>query len=211
MKALGIGEFKRLVMMGRAPAGAVVRMAAAVRSKALEDEDRTVEFILSTDSVDRDQDSIDQNGWKLAAYKKNPVVQWGHDYRLLPVGRAKNIRVENGKLMAKCEFTPKGMHPFNDTVFEMTKAGFLNACSVGFRPIKYEWPAPTERRPRGIDFREVELLEWSIVPVPANAEALIQGRGGHAPRIEQRQRELDDLLHRPALVRARRALARIRA
>jgi hypothetical protein len=53
----------------------------------------------------------------------------------------------------------------------MVKRGFLRATSVGFRPKrdKYSW---NEER-GGIDFEEQELLEFSVVPVPSNPEALL--------------------------------------
>jgi hypothetical protein len=43
----------------------------------------------------------------------------------------------------------------------------VNATSVGFRPLKYE---PNEHG--GTHFAEQELLEFSIVPIPANAAAV---------------------------------------
>jgi HK97 family phage prohead protease len=102
-------------------------------------------------------------------------VLWAHDSASLPVGKADNVRVDGGALRADVKFTPEGMHPFNDTVFEMCKAGFLNATSVGFMPIDLTYSQDPARK-MGIDFLEQELLEFSIVPVPANAEALIQGK-----------------------------------
>jgi hypothetical protein len=56
-----------------------------------------------------------------------------------------------------------------------TKGGFLSATSVGFSPLKYAFTDDPKRR-FGIDFLEQELLEFSCVTVPANAEALIEGR-----------------------------------
>ena len=43
---------------------------------------------------------------------------------------------------------------------------------MGFKPKK--WVYNEERR--GVDFAEQELLEFSIVPVPANAECLVEAR-----------------------------------
>ena len=44
--------------------------------------------------------------------------------------------------------------------------------SVGFAPIKFKFTSDPERK-FGIDFIEQELLEFSIVPVPANPDAVI--------------------------------------
>lgn len=140
-----------------------------------EGDSRTLTFVISTPSVDRMGDTIAVEGWKLDQFRKNPVVLWAHDSGSLPVAKASKVWIESGRLMATAEFTPSGMARFNDTVFDMLKAGFLNATSVGFAPLKYAFTDDPQRR-YGIDFLEQELLEFSVVPVPANAEALVQAR-----------------------------------
>jgi phage head maturation protease len=67
-------------------------------------------------------------------------------------------------------------------VAEMCASGFLNACSVGFAPGQFRFSQDPERR-NGIDFVDGhELLELSIVPIPANQEALLQSISGAAPK-----------------------------
>ena len=58
--------------------------------------DRTFTFTLSTRDVDRANDTIDQSGWRLDNYKRNPVVLFSHDHRGLPIGRTVAIGVEGG-------------------------------------------------------------------------------------------------------------------
>jgi hypothetical protein len=55
------------------------------------------------------------------------------------------------------------------------KGGFLSAVSVGFAPVKYAF-SDEPGRSFGIDFLQQELLEFSVCPVPANPEALIEAR-----------------------------------
>lgn len=143
--------------------------------KASDKNERSLIFTISSASVDRMGDTIAVDGWKLDNYRKNPVVLWGHDADSLPVARAGKIWIEDKKLKAETEFTPLGMARFNDTVFDMLKGKFLNATSVGFQPLKYAFTDDPQRR-FGIDFIEQELLEFSIVSVPANPEALIEAR-----------------------------------
>lgn len=138
--------------------------------------ERTVRFVISTDAVDRDNDTIDPKGWDLKAYLKNPVVLWAHDYKSLPVGRATTVVMRDGQLISECEFAK---HEFAETVFQMVKGGFLKATSVGFRPQKY---AVNEQR-QGLDFSQQELMEYSIVPVPSNPEALIDMRAAKAAGV----------------------------
>jgi hypothetical protein len=58
-------------------------------------------------------------------------------------------------------------------VFDLIRLGILNACSVGFKPLEYV----RDDARGGINFLRQSLLEWSVVPVPANAEALVTARG----------------------------------
>lgn len=144
-------------------------------TKALEGNERGLTFTISTASVDRMGDTIAVEGWKLDNYRKNPVVLWGHDASSLPLGKSTKIWTEGGKLKSDVEFTPKGELRFNDSVLSLLKGGFLNATSVGFQPLKYAFSKDPARQ-FGIDFVEQELMEFSVVSIPANPEALIEGR-----------------------------------
>jgi HK97 family phage prohead protease len=139
--------------------------------------DRTVRFVISTQAVDRDNDTINPKGWDLSAYQKNPVVLWAHDYTTLPVGRSTTVEMRDGKLVSECEFAD---HEFADTVYRLVKGGFLKATSVGFQPKAFTF---NEKR-GGFDFSEQELMEYSIVPVPSNPEALIDMKGAKAAGID---------------------------
>jgi HK97 family phage prohead protease len=138
---------------------------------------RALQFVISTRGPDRDGDNINQRGWLLDNFKANPVVLWAHDYKALPVGKATEIGVRGDQLMATVQFVPAEIYPLAETVFQMLKAGFLRATSVGFRPLKWH------TRADGIDFDQQELLEFSIVPVPANPEALIVSRGANPEAV----------------------------
>lgn len=130
---------------------------------------RKMAFTITTASVDRDGDTIDPTGWDLNSYSKNPVVLWAHDYSQPPVGKAVNIQATKDGLRADVEFLPQGMSQFADMIHDMCKNGFLNATSVGFRGTEFDKSA---ERKSGYDFKKQELLEFSIVPVPSNPEAL---------------------------------------
>ncbi len=132
--------------------------------------ERKMSFTISTAAVDRDGDTIDPKGWDLGSYTKNPVVLWAHDYSGLPVGKAVNIKSTEHGLQADVEFLPQGLDQFADKIHDMCKAGFLNATSVGFRGMEYD----EAQGRKGYDFKKQELLEFSIVPVPCNPEALAQ-------------------------------------
>ncbi len=149
----------------------IIRLKTKTEIKLSHEDDRTVDFTISTAAKDRDGDTIDPKGWILTNFLKNPVVLFGHDNRSLPIGRAENIRVEGGALKASVKFASADMNPLAESVFQMVKAGFLNATSVGFSPVEFE------SADDGMKFIKQELLEFSIVPIPSNPEALVTAKG----------------------------------
>jgi len=148
-------------------------------------EQRTMRFTISTGIVDRDRDKVAPEGWDTAHFQRNPVVLWSHQAATLPIGKVVELSRGPDRLSAAVQFLPaKGYgaaSDFADQVYNLTKDGYLSATSVGFRPIKWEFTEDKERGAEdwfpGIDFHEQELVELSIVSVPSNPEALIDGAG----------------------------------
>lgn len=169
-------DFKKAAETGMAPDDALLRkqfIAESIKAVETDQGARSRQFVISTQAVDRDNDTVSPTGWHLDNFRKNPVMLYAHDYTSLPIGKCTEVKVDSGKLVATATFAD---HPMAETVLRLVDGGFLNATSVGFRPIRYEI---NEER-RGLDFEEQELLEFSIVPVPANPEALIIARAaGH--------------------------------
>jgi HK97 family phage prohead protease len=141
---------------------------------------RVLRFIGSDESVDRVGDVVSVDGWNVKGYLNNPVVLFNHDYSK-PVGKAQAVRIN--KRDKRLEFDvyfptteelssdpkmPSEHALFIDTVYNMYKGGYLSAVSVGFKGEKAE-PIPGSF---GMKFLEQELLELSLVAVPANANAL---------------------------------------
>jgi HK97 family phage prohead protease len=155
-----------------------VRASFEAEVKAIEGETRSLAFVISTNKVDRSLDSISPDGWSLEAYKRNPVVLWAHDASSPPIARAVDIGVSDGKLRATTEFVSKdnpAIGSFADGIFQLYKGGFLSATSVGFLPIEMNYSDEPSRR-GGINFIKQELMEFSCCPVPANSEALLEGK-----------------------------------
>lgn len=171
IKFLSDLEFHKLAKAGMAE-GVGVRKYFVVEEKEISDEERIIEFTNSTPTQDRYHDTIDQNGWQLENFRKNPVVLWAHDYGQPPVAKSVNVWVEEGKLKSRDQFTPRDLYPFGFMVYELYKNGFLNAKSVGFQPITYAFNNETD----GVEYYTQELLEHSCVPVPANPEALVSAK-----------------------------------
>lgn len=134
--------------------------------------ERKLTFTISTAAVDRDKDTLDPKGWVLDGYRDNPVVLWAHDSKSLPIARASEVRITPDGLEAVAEFPTAEDYPFADQVYRLAKAGFINATSVGFIPHEGQF----NKSRGGYDWTSQELIEFSLVPVPSNPEALIQAR-----------------------------------
>jgi HK97 family phage prohead protease len=137
--------------------------------------DRCIDFIFSDESVARDSHVIATAGWQLENFLANPVALWAHQQSEPPVGRVVSIEKAGGQLRGTIEFADAETYPFADTVFRLLKGGYLSAVSVSWLPL--DWKYTTDKsRPGGIDFKRQELLEISVVPVPALASALVTAR-----------------------------------
>lgn len=166
-----LAEWKTAAQAGQPPEKAKL-LKEYVADQIKSEGDGKYTFAISTGAIDRERDTVAVAGWDLDNYRKNPVVLWAHDYSGLPVGRSESILGRNGQLVARMEFVPGEVYQFADTVRQLVDGGYLKATSVGFRPL--EWSYDEERG--GFNFLKQELLEFSIVPVPANPEALIEAR-----------------------------------
>ncbi len=135
----------------------------------------------------RQPPELDFEGLSTENYAKNPVVMWAHDVAGrspsagLPIGRTLKItNAANGRVVADFEFLNED--PFAQRVKNAWDKGFLGAASISWLPIKGELVEGGRWR----DTRS-ELLEWSIVAVPADPDAL----------RESHRRMLSDFLHGP--------------
>lgn len=120
----------------------------------------TFKMVISTSSVDRHGESVDQKGWQLENYQVNPIVLWSHDSWAMPIGVTDKIYVEGEKLIAEGRFAPAEVNPLAQQVRRAYELGIMNMASVGFIPHEQE----------GNTYTKCELLEWSFVPVPANPQ-----------------------------------------
>ena len=143
------------------------------RTESVTSKQDTVSFVASTASPDRYGDIIDQKGWMLENYKKNPVVLLNHDSNQLPIGKG-HVHVRDAQLVIDVQFDQEDERARE--VERKAKKGFMNAVSVGFRPLesksRSELPESDKYYgKRGMYYSKSELLEVSIVTIPANGEA----------------------------------------
>jgi hypothetical protein len=174
---------------------------------SVDEEKRTVEYTLSDDSVDSYGEIVEQK-WRLDRFKRNPVVLFSHNRptgggmfgggslsqeETLPIGRiVGKIRVEGNKaegkrLVGTVEFAPAELNPFADKVFRMVASGYMKGGSVGFYPhdVRKEKRGETEHHV----LSDNELFEFSITPLPANANAVansLESREARRAYLERR-------------------------
>lgn len=175
--AVGNDEWLKVAKGPQVRAEQKVIQTITFKIGSFDDDNRTFRAIASTDVVDRSGDVIEQDGWDVTNFVKNPVIPWCHDYWQPPVARAIEIGVADGALQFTYQAPPKGLYEFADTVWDLYRNGFMFAFSVGFIPKKkdgsavgwedYDWDGNT--------WEAAELLEISAVVVPANPEALALG------------------------------------
>jgi HK97 family phage prohead protease/HK97 family phage major capsid protein len=144
------------------------RSAAAMRHKTHDGKVNGMEFILSDETPDRMDDVIMSDGWDFKHFKRNPIALFGHRSDF-PIGKWNNLRVENHQLKANLEMAPEGTSDRIDEIRRLVDADILKAVSVGFKPIERKDREGTDW---GSVYTKCELVECSIVAVPANPNAL---------------------------------------
>jgi HK97 family phage prohead protease len=129
-----------------------------------------LEFVMSDGSVDRMRDVIEPDGWKLDNFRRNPIALFGHDPQFV-IGRWHDVGVRKGQLTGSLEL----MDPVSERLREIhtaVNAGILRTVSVGF----HSDSAEPLGKGGGLRFTEAELVECSLVAVPANPNALAVAR-----------------------------------
>jgi HK97 family phage prohead protease len=131
-------------------------------------------FILSTEDVNSYGTWISTEGISLKRFNINPVMFYGHNYDIV-IGRWENLRIENGKLLADAVFDMKD--PFAAEIARKIEEGFIKGVSVGIDIIAHSDDKQYKKPGQGLPaILQSELVEASIVPVPANSSSLKLGR-----------------------------------
>lgn len=137
---------------------------------------RYVDFVISTEAKDTYDTVFKIEGWKLDRYHQNPIVLYNHrsysDNPNMIIGTSK-VWIEGNLLIARCYFESADVNPLAETIYQKVVAGTLRMASVGVNPIRGHWGIfENGENPDVYYFDEHELLEWSIVPVGSNPDAL---------------------------------------
>ena len=159
------------------------RFNDAPEIRKVDEEKRTVEFVASDNSVDSYGTVLPVDKWDLRRYESNGIVGYMHDVygdswtkSADPddvIGKGVAF-IEDDKLIVRITFEPKDLNPRADKIFRKLQFGSLHAVSVGFRSTAKGHMGDEERGedPNVYYYGGMELLEVSVVNIPANANAL---------------------------------------
>lgn len=177
---------------GKTPIISSFERSALIRSP-MEDDDgmtpeakaRTLSFIFSTGGIKRDGNEIVQAGWRFDNLRANPRFLWCHESREAPIGNIVEVGLKRKKALGTCatgrvyffnedEFIGRAGcgKDFADRVLRAYKADHMNATSISWKTLKYEWIKDEEGYYMGVRFLENDALEVSAVPIPADPNAL---------------------------------------
>lgn len=142
--------------------------------KVLASKGEGMDFVLSDATVDRYGDIVDPNGWDLSLFKNNPIALFGHRSDF-PIGTWENVRVEGKQLVGRLVLAARGTSARIDELIGLLEQGVLRAVSVGFLPVEWEAVDPKDVW-GGSRYTKQQLLECSLVSIPANPSALAKAK-----------------------------------
>src|SRR4029077_17338641 len=139
------------------------------------------EFVMSDNSVDRMGDVVEASGWQLDRIKSPPPVLFNHNSNQI-VGRWEDIRQSGNQLVGRIAWTNSDKWPMAQYIRDLVREGILRTVSVGFAPIERQPLSKGASKEFGPwRFTKSELLECSLVAVPANPNAMAVARSLHLP------------------------------
>lgn len=164
-------------------------MEALVYRSAKQSESDPFEYVLSDETVDRYGEVIEAAGWDLSEFKadRNPIALFNHNKDAI-IGRWEKVRVEAKRLVGRLVLAEEGTSAVVDEVRKHWRQGNLRAVSVGFQPLEKK-PINSKADEYFGPFRYVrqQLVECSLVAVPANPNALQLSRSFALPADVRRQ------------------------
>ena len=151
--------------------GGVVKEVHTLSGGFLKEGRPTSSAVITTASVDRDWDIVHTTGMVLTSgYLKNPVVMPMHQYREVPLGFTEKVAQYTNHAVARWQWATEVPETDAARYYALWTQHVLNCTSIGFTPLNkesWEW-----NDHGGIDWLMWELLEHSIVSIPANQEAI---------------------------------------
>lgn len=148
----------------------------AVKAISIDEKNYTATFVMSTASIDRHGDIVDQDTWNLEHFLKNPAFFWGHRSNEFPLGKWLSGKLEvdpenpdQKMLVGVAEFAVD-VHADIERAWKHVVRGDLNMVSVGFIPKLVDY----DEDRKAYILKYCELMECSLVGIGSNRRALIK-------------------------------------
>ena len=129
-------------------------------------------MVIAANERSRNGDEVNLRGINFTNYRKNPVVLWAHDsWGGIPI--AKTLKIghdDQGQIEADFQFNSDD--EFAARVENAWNGGFIRAASIRFMPTKVVEVRNEDGRVDRLRVEESELLEWSLVPIPADPDSV---------------------------------------
>ena len=129
-------------------------------------------MVIAANEVSRNGDELNLRGISFKNYRKNPVVFWAHDsYRGMPI--AKTVKIghdDQGRIEADFEFNSDD--EFAARVENAWNGGFIRGASIRYMPTKVVEVRNEAGEVERVRIEESDLLEWSLVPIPADPDSV---------------------------------------
>src|SRR6266404_4251693 len=151
---------------------------------------RSARFVMTSQARDRAGDAVVTAGIDTTAFERNPSAFLNHDSTGWPIGRWENLQKKPYANPPRMEgdlvlLESGGPVALIDQAAWMLSRGAIRGASIGFIP---DWNAIEKLLESdgswtgGLQFNQSELLEVSLVNVPANADALAKALAGPIER-----------------------------
>lgn len=186
-----------------------MRTAEQPEVRKAESDERKLTFVASDGSRDTAGTVLNVNGWDLERFNRNGIIGYqhkvygGYDDTENPdnvIGKG-HAYVEGGRLMVDVEFEPAEINPLAEKIYQKLLFGSLKAVSVGFLPVGRGSWGKGEESLEGDNptyyYAGQELLEVSVVNIPANPNALRKGLEGIEDELEQLKKEAEEVIPEP--------------
>lgn len=144
------------------------RAYSVLEIKSVDEEHRVIRGVATTPTPDRVGDIVEPLGVKF----KNPMpLLWQHNSSQ-PVGKVKFDKPTDEGITFEATLAsisePGTLKDRLDEAWQSIKLGLVRAVSIGFRSLEHAF-----MEDGGIHFLKSEVLELSLVTIPANSEATI--------------------------------------
>lgn len=138
-----------------------------ITSTSINEEDRTVQAVVSSERIDADGEIVIAKGCDLSRYIENPVLLWAHNPSIVPIGRATDVTIKESSIEATFQFNTTET---GENCWKAYREGGLRAFSIGFMPIETHVERIGEKDI--LIFDKWQLLEISSVSIQSNPLAL---------------------------------------